>query len=234
MQQIKRKKLYEMVTVGIIDMIKTNKLKQGDKILSGNELSELFGVSRMVIREALCALQSSGIIEVKHGSGNYLKDVDDLYKEDLDLQVGKQHILNILEFRKGFEGQVAYLAAERSSKEEQIELATALDKMHQAISLGGNAAAEDYHFHVLLTNATHNPVFLKVFNDIIAANFYEGLKSSHRYFSKIFGPRILIIAEHKEILDCIVNRQPQEAREAMGEHLVNVESKLRKLFHMGS
>ncbi len=230
MQQIKRKKLYEEVTAGIIDIIKTNKMKKGDKIQSSEELCDLFGVSRMVIREALCALQSTDIVEVRHGSGNYLKNVDDLYKEDPDLQGGKERILYILEFRKGFEGQAVSLAAERSTREEQMELAAVLERMRREISLGGNAASEDYNFHMQLINATHNPVFTKVFNEIIAANFFEGLKSGHQYFSKIFGPRIRVVEEHEVILDYIVKRRPNEAREAMCDHLENVGTKLRKLF----
>jgi GntR family transcriptional repressor for pyruvate dehydrogenase complex len=233
MEHIKRRKLYEEVTAGIIDIIKTNNMKKGDKIQSSDELCNLFGVSRMVIREALCALQSTGIIEVRHGSGNYLKDVDDLYREDLDLQTGKEHILNILEFRKGFEGQAVALAAERSSKEEQLELAAVLERMRQEISKGGNAASEDYNFHMHLISATHNPVFAKVFNEIIAANFFEGLKSGHQYFAKIFGPRIRVVEEHELILDYIVKRRPNEAREAMCDHLENVGTKLRRLFQAG-
>jgi GntR family transcriptional repressor for pyruvate dehydrogenase complex len=231
MKHIKRKKLYEEVTAGIIDIIKTNKMKTGDKLLSGNDLCEQFGVSRMVIREALCALQSSGIIEVRHGSGNYLKNIDDLYKEDLDIHISKQHILHTLEFRKGFECQAAYLAAERSSKEEQTEMADVLDRMRQAISSGGNAAEEDYLFHSLLTNATHNTVFIRVFNDVISANFFESLKSSHRYFSKVFGPRMLIVDEHMGILNCIINGRAKEASVAMHEHLENVEKKVHRLLH---
>jgi GntR family transcriptional repressor for pyruvate dehydrogenase complex len=233
MQQIKRKKLYEEVIAGILDMVKTSALRQGDKIQSEKELSDLFGVSRMVVREALSALQARGFVEVRHGSGIYLKDVDLLYNMDIQFAAGKQHILNILELRKGVESEVAYLAAIRSDGKDQEKLQATLDDMFQAVSSGGNAAEEDYRFHVTLFAACHNPVYTKVFSDIITPSYYEVLRSSHQVFSQTFGPRLVIVQEHKAIFDHIAGRQPAEARKAMWQHLDSVESKLRKLFHLG-
>jgi len=233
MRQIQRKKLYEEVMAGILDMIKTNAMRPGDKLQSEKELGEIFGVSRIVIREALSALQASGLIEVRHGSGIYVKDVNELlYKADLGFQAGKQHIIDILEFRKGVESEVAYLAAMRSTPEDEEELKGVLDDMLKAVALGGLAAEEDYRFHARLFAASRNPVYAKVFNDIITPSYYDVLKSGHELFSRAFGPRLVVVQEHKAIFDFIVQRDPAAAREAMWEHLDSVEAKLRKLFHL--
>lgn len=233
MQKITRRKLYEEVVAGVLEMIKRSRLSQGDKIHSEKELSDLFGVSRMVIREALSALQANGILEVRHGSGIYLKNVDDLFKGDLNFLAGKQNILNILELRKGIEAEAAYLASIRSTADEQESLRKILNDMYEEIATGGGASETDYRFHLQLAQATHNPVYLKVFNETVAANFYEVLKSSHTLFSRAFGPRLVIVGEHKEILNHIVGRRPNEARTAMWEHLDSVQAKLVTFFNLG-
>ncbi len=233
MHKITRRKLYEDVVAGVLETIKRSRLGQGEKFHSEKELSELFGVSRMVIREALSALQANGILEVRHGSGIYLKNVDELFKADLNFLAGRKNILNILELRMGVEAEAASLAAMRSTEEEQEGFRLILADMYDEVVKGGGASETDYRFHLHLAQATHNPVYVKVFNDIIAANFYEVLKSSHDLFSRTFGPRLVIVKEHEEILGHIVNRQPAKARDAMRDHLESVRSKLVTFFNLG-
>ena len=233
MQQIKRRKLYEDVITGILDMVKTDAMKPGDKIHSVEQLSDLFGVSRMVIREALSVLQSNDFVEVKHGSGIYLKNIDRLmYAGDLEIHAGKQQILNLLELRKGLESEAAYLAAIRSSQEERESLRQIIQAMFTAVSSGVYASEEDYQFHAGLIHASHNPAYGKVFDEIIKPNYYEVLKSGHQFFSKTFGPRLVVVQEHERILDLIDARKAAEARRAMWRHLDSVDIKMRKLFHL--
>jgi Transcriptional regulators len=233
--QIKRKKLYEEVISGIIGMIKANNMKSGDKLSSEKELGSLFGVSRMVIREALSALQSNGFVEVKHGSGIYLKKIDDLvYNNDLEAYSGKQKIIKIIEFRKGLESEAAYLAALRCTEQDKLYLEENLHKMLQAVSSGQNASEEDYQFHATLMTASHNTFYEKIFNDIIQPSYYDILKSGHSFFAKTIGPRLVVVQEHQEIFEFIKSSRANEARQAMWYHLDSVEVKMRNLLHVYS
>ena len=56
MTQIKKKKLYEEVIIGIEEMLKSNNMQPGDRLQSEKELSLYFGVSKTAVREALSAL----------------------------------------------------------------------------------------------------------------------------------------------------------------------------------
>ncbi len=230
MSLIKRTKLYEEVVNRMLEMIKTNNMKAGEKLQSEKELASIFGVSRMAIREALSALQSAGVIEVRHGSGIYLRDINDQLTNPISIKLlaGKENLLNILELRKGLESEAAYLTAIRANQVHVKRLEEILQQMDSEISTGGTAAEEDFKFHRALVRATGNPVFAKVF-DTIGNVFYEGLKSSHEFFSKNLGPRLVVLEEHRLILDYIKQKKPAEAREAMRVHLENVEVKLRGL-----
>ncbi|MCR4442468.1 MAG: FadR/GntR family transcriptional regulator [Peptococcaceae bacterium] len=230
MTQIKKTKLYEEVMQRIVEMIKTNQMQVGDKLQSEKELADYFGVSRMAIREALSALQAAGLLDVKHGSGIFIRNVNEQLTNPITLRLlsSKDNLLNILELRKGLETEGAFLAALRADDADFIKLEDYLEKMRCEIEKGGSAAQEDFKFHCALMKATHNPVYGTVF-DTIATAFYEGLLSSHEYFKVNQGPRLVVLDEHCLIYDCIKSREPERAREAMRTHLENVEAKMRKI-----
>ncbi|MEA5001918.1 MAG: GntR family transcriptional regulator [Christensenella sp.] len=52
--------------------IKANKLKVGDKLPSENQLSELLGVSRLTLREAINALKNEGVVYSVQGKGTFV------------------------------------------------------------------------------------------------------------------------------------------------------------------
>ena len=230
MAHIKRTKLYEEVMARILELVGKDNMNQGDRLPSEKEMCELFGVSRMVIREAICALQSQDLIEVKHGSGIYVKDIKGkiLVPISLSLRAGQEQMFNILKLRKGIESEAAYLAASDAKETDFAKLIKVMDAMDKAVDLG-EGAKEDYEFHCALIESTHNDIYVKVFYDIIAKNFFDVTMSSQKNFSDSFGPRLVVIEEHMKIFKHIRNGQPDAARKAMWEHLNSVENKLHKL-----
>ncbi|MDK2822613.1 MAG: GntR family transcriptional regulator, transcriptional repressor for pyruvate dehydrogenase complex [Clostridia bacterium] len=227
--KIKRNKLYEEVVNRIVEDIKQGEMQVGEKLPSEKELAKNFGVSRMAIREALSVLETAGVVEVKHGLGIFIKDINEELINPItqSLLCEKDSLLNILELRRGLETEGAYLAAFRATAEDIKELEEILEDMDADVRKGGSAVDEDYKFHTTLIQATGNPIYIKVFNTITNI-FYDGLKTSHSIIQKRRS-RLVVYNEHKVILDHIKNRQPEEAREAMRVHLKNVEYNLRKL-----
>jgi len=225
--QIKRTKLYEVVVENIVESVKKGQIKCGEKIPSEKELAKEYGVSRMAIREALSALESAGVIEVKHGLGIFVKDINEEIMNPItqSLLTEKESLLNILELRIGLETEGAYLAAMRASEEQLQKLESALRLMKEEIARGGTAAIEDFEFHSILIEATGNPIYIKVF-ETIANIFYEGLKTSHNIIKSRLGPRLVIGEEHQIILDHIKSKQPEKARQSMREHLTKVRKTL--------
>ncbi|NLK05983.1 MAG: FadR family transcriptional regulator, partial [Spirochaetales bacterium] len=74
MQSLKKERLSVMVTDAINEIIRTEKLKPGDKLYSEKELSSKLEVSRSSIREALRMLEVSGIVKVYQGKGVFISD----------------------------------------------------------------------------------------------------------------------------------------------------------------
>lgn len=230
MTQIKKRKLYEEVILGIEEMLKSNNLQPGDRLPSEKELSLYFGVSKTAVREALSALQTAGLVEVKHGSGIYVRNVNDKLTNPLTMKLltNRDNLLQILELRKGLESEGVFLAALRADETDIAKIKSCLIIMAEEIDRGENASAGDFRFHCALMEATHNQAYSNVY-DTIAGIFNEGMYSCHEYFSLHQGPRLVVLEEHRLIYDAIKKRQPEKARDMMRTHLDNVANNLRKL-----
>ena len=111
---VKSTKIYEMVMEQIKDIVKKGELKSGDKLPSERDLCEKLEVSRASIREALRALQMLGLIESKHGEGNFINEnFENSLLEPLSivfLLLGSKSG-DVLELRKIIEPETAALAA---------------------------------------------------------------------------------------------------------------------------
>ena len=111
---VKNTKIYEIVMEQIKDIVKKGEVKSGEKLPSERELGEKLEVSRASIREALKSLQILGLIESKHGEGNFInKNFENSLLEPLSivfLLLGSKSE-DVLELRKIIEPQIAALAA---------------------------------------------------------------------------------------------------------------------------
>lgn len=73
--KISNTKIYEQVADIILESIKSGEYKVGDRLPSIQQLAQIYGVSVASIREALNALRTIGVIELKQGYGTFIKQV---------------------------------------------------------------------------------------------------------------------------------------------------------------
>ena len=66
------KKSYHDLVEKIQQSILNNELKVGDKLPPEREMSEIHNISRNSVREALRTLEVVGLIECRHGEGNFI------------------------------------------------------------------------------------------------------------------------------------------------------------------
>ncbi len=230
MAVIKKKKLYEEVILGIEEMLKSNKLQPGDRMQSEKELSLYFGVSKTAVREALSALQTAGLIEVKHGSGIFVRSVNEKLANPLTMKLltKRENMLQIMELRKGLEPEGAYLSARRASRSDISQLKDCLLAMAEAIERGDNIMTSDLSFHRALIKATHNPAYCDVY-DTISSVFNEGMQNGPEAFELSAELQMSVLEEHRLIYDAIKKQQPEKARDLMRCHLEKIEDCLVRL-----
>ncbi len=167
---IKRNKASEMVAEQIIKQISSGKLSPGSQLPSQRELSELLGVGRSSVREAVNALAVIGYLKVQQGKGTFIQipvpEKDPSFPK-LNSALNASSLLYLKEVQVSLECRSAELATERADKKQVQRLKTALEKMkickddHQAFILA------DREFHTILAESTENVVLIEMINLVI-------------------------------------------------------------------
>ncbi|MDD3363973.1 MAG: GntR family transcriptional regulator, partial [Syntrophomonas sp.] len=74
---IKTKKIYEEIVEQLKGMISTGDLQPGNKLPAERDMAESLGVSRASVREALTALETMGILDIRPGEGTFVRRTSD-------------------------------------------------------------------------------------------------------------------------------------------------------------
>src|SRR5439155_24872058 len=72
---IKSTRTYEEIVRQVKQMIAEGRPKSGDQLPPERDLAEKFVVSRTSVREALRALESRGLIEIRRGGATFSREV---------------------------------------------------------------------------------------------------------------------------------------------------------------
>jgi len=214
-------RLYESVIEQIMNLIKNDKLKPGDKLPPERELAEKLSISRGSLREAFRVLESRGLIKSKPGGGRYIREIrknGHNNTENIILSLEKSSILELLEAREMFEVKIAEITAQRATPEDIKSIENALNKMNGEEGVKDDKKTEsDTEFHLAIAGASHNFVFV----NIIKLHL-DLLKNTREKTQQIPGRREERWREHQVILQAIKEHNTKKAGEAMLKHLRNV------------
>jgi len=113
------------------ERIETGEMPPGSRFPTEKAMTEDFGVSRTVVREAYSRLAARGLLESRRGSGAYVPDGAQYRAFQVTAEeVGEiDDVLKLLEMRMGFEAEMADLAARRRTEKDLVELHRTLDAM---------------------------------------------------------------------------------------------------------
>ncbi|KPI08489.1 GntR domain protein [Actinobacteria bacterium OV450] len=187
----------------------------GDKLPSEAELCRTLEVSRPVLREALRALQAMGLTVSKSGKGTFV-----LANTVEDPTFGDYAASDLLEVRRHVEIPVAGYAAVRRTPEDLDHLGHLLDRMEQETDTTAWVAM-DTVFHLAVAEASRNPVFRRVIEEI-----RDALARQSTFLNELGGRREQSNCEHRAILEALVDGSEHDAVEAMSHHLLRVETTL--------
>jgi DNA-binding FadR family transcriptional regulator len=162
-----RKYLHEAARDTIKEYIVTNGLCGGDPLPSEGELAEELGVSRNSVREAVKALETLGIIEIRAGTGLFVKDFTfDTVLSHLayGLTFDVRPLIEIFETRAYLEIGMAPRTVANVSPGRLAELDDCLENMRTAAEQGKYSRDEDERFHSLLFKEIGNEVVRGILN----------------------------------------------------------------------
>src|SRR5699024_4613811 len=133
-----------------------------------NELCDVFGVSRTVIREAITQLKSLGLVETRRGMGTTVvrtAPVETIPPKRISLST-VDDILNALELRLNLEPAAAELAARHHDSGDRRALLNTHTAFIRARNGVSKARDEDYDFHHAIICASKNPFFVTVYEHL--------------------------------------------------------------------
>ena len=199
------------------NLIRSGRLPVGSRLPAERELCERLGVSRLSVREALRALEASGLVEIRLGShggafvtapttGSAGQGITDL------LSVSGFSAANVTEARILFElGVILPLAAERADATDLRDLRALCDDEERARNQGTYSVAVSFGFHLRLAVAAHNPAVTMIMESFREA-ILMSMREAHHEGNQ--GAQ-----EHRGVVDAIERRDATSARRILGSHL---------------
>ncbi|WP_099023716.1 FadR/GntR family transcriptional regulator [Mycolicibacterium palauense] len=223
LRQVDRRPLYEQVSERLREFIDTSGMQPGDKLSNVRDLANQLSVGRSSIREAINALRTQGIVEVRHGDGIYLlnRPEDVITSLATELVETRVDLPYIWETRQALETQCARLAATRGTDEDLDELEAALKEMEAEVDAGEPGLNGDRRFHLGVAAASHNPILIKLLHGLS-----QPLDRTSEVSLTRGGRPTKSLDDHRQILAAIRAHSADDAAERMMQHLVSTSDHL--------
>jgi GntR family transcriptional repressor for pyruvate dehydrogenase complex len=221
---VKKIRVYEEIVSKIKNMITQGKLNSGDQLPTERDLSEVFKVSRSSVREALRTLESQGYLESRQGDGTYIasQPVETLVQPLATAILSEKDALSeLFEMRRLIEPQLAFLAAERATPEEIVEMEKILSIQEKQIAKGESGTHFDKTFHYTLAKATKNHILIRIMDSVM-----DALAESRDQYLQVEGRPEQSLVRHKELLRVVKAGDKELAADVMREHLEDIENSL--------
>lgn len=220
-----KKLLPQQVAEQIIALIADRELKAGDKLPNEFEMAEQLSVGRGTIREAVKILVSRNILEIRRGLGTFVCRHPGVIEDPLGfafVKDKKKLALDICEVRLMLEPELAALAAVRATPEEVEGLQKIQDQVEQLCRKQMQHMEKDMEFHEMIAKMSKNSIMPKLV-PIIQAGVSVFIEVTDLALVRE------TIRTHQMIVDAVGNRDSENARKAMAEHLRLNRDKIQEI-----
>jgi len=196
------------------------------------ELAATHGVSRLTIREAIRILRTQNVVRIRRGRGTEVNPPEQWTSLEAIVRAsagptGQGGLVpeRLLEARRMIEIGAVQLAAERRTDADLADLAERLEGM-KAASTDHDVARfvdNDISFHDVIMRASGN-----VFVPLLFGTFGPLLIEARRQTSAVPEIQKNAIEQHGNIIRALTTGDPEEARLAMEEHMLQTQRDLRQ------
>ncbi|MCM3790117.1 FadR family transcriptional regulator [Domibacillus indicus] len=216
-QSVNRNTLSKQVVERIVQLLVSGQLKAGDKLPPEMELMEELEVSRSVLREALSALETLGVITRKTREGTFFNNKIGTHPFSVMLALATDNLPAIIEARMALELGLVTIAAEKITDEQLARLKATIDAI--ANSNDDDYGNADKEFHLIIALSANNPVL---------EGMIDSLLITHNRINSLIQirERERTLEYHKAIYAALEARNPQEAFIHMYQHLDFVRNKV--------
>lgn len=218
----------ERAIARIRQLIIDGQLGPGGRLPPEHELAALVGSSRNTTREAVRALVTARVLDVRRGDGTFVTSLrPELLLDSIGMAVDlmqDESYLELIEVRRVLEPAATELAAQRIDPEGLAALRNRLELMRQAAEDRDQFIRHDVAFHDIVSTAAGNATMRTLLAGISTRTLRARVR---RLASEDVVTRTL--QEHTAILDAIAARDPALARAAATMHVATTEASLRRM-----
>lgn len=210
-------RLYQDLARKLIAELASGRYAVGDRLPAERELSLQHNVSRPTVREAVIALEVQGLVEVRVGSGAYVRRLPGKN----DVPGFNVTAIELTEARLLFEAEAAALAATQISDEGLAELEGLVEAIARENETAHGTEQADRAFHLAIARATRNAAIAEAIErlwDLRALSPESALLHAKARSANIKP----VVDEHTAVLEALRAHDPVAARAAMRTHLAAV------------
>lgn len=206
-------------------LLASGALQTGDRLPPERQMAEQLGVSRPSLREALRALEFSGLLAPLPNGGVCVADGGAV----LDSALQSTHLMRqfslekVLEARRCIEMTTVQLAACRATDEALYALSRTNEEFRHAVERDKDFVSDDMAFHLGIAEAADN--------EVLTAMLHSSRAMLHDFCSTVLAcdeDRSATMSHHQRILEALQQRDPVAATERMAEHLDSLVAVLQR------
>lgn len=210
------KPLSSKLSEELLNYIRSENLKPGDRLPNESILAKKMGVGRSSIREAMKLLASRNIVTIRQGSGTYISQTPGMVDDPLGFSfiADKQKLAqDSLEVRFLLEPAIASLAAQNASEEDIALLRRLCQEVEDLVQLGQDHTKKDIEFHTAIALSSKN---------VVVPRLIPVINSAIPLLIELTGNTLKqeTIDTHRALTDAIAAHNAAAAHDAMYLHLV--------------
>lgn len=223
-----QEKSYMKVIDYIKRQIRSGELTIGGKLPAERELSEILGISRNSVREAIRTLDIMGVISSQQGAGNFLTGK---FENNLVESLSMMFLLNQIDYkqisqlRRALEMEALMLAIDNISEEEIQILKKIISQLENETEANNVVLDKRMHYNIAL--ASKNTLIINVLEALseVLDKFIVDLRKE--ILSQEDSKKILMEA-HNGMIESLIKKDKSLAYESINKHFGVIDEKLKE------
>ncbi len=223
-----QEKSYMKVINYIKKQIRSGELSIGGKLPAERELSEILGISRNSVREAIRTLDNMGLISSQQGAGNFLTGN---FENNLVESLSMMFLLNqidyrqVSELRRALEMEALMLAIDNITDEEIQSLVKIISQLETDTEANNVVLDKKMHYNIAL--ASKNTLIINILQALseVLDKFIVDLR---REILSQEDRRKILMEAHNGMIESLITRDKNLAYESINKHFGIIDEKLKE------
>jgi GntR family transcriptional regulator, uxu operon transcriptional repressor len=222
---LKPERLYQKISNLLIGLIDDGTYAPGQPLPAERDLAKQLGVGRSSVREALIALEIAGRVEIRTGTGVFVREAQAAPVAAAQTQEAEFSAADLLSARALIEGEIAALAAKHGTDKQRRALTRIMARLDRQSVHNAAFLEEDKRFHLHISDMTGNAVLTEIMTALWNKRYGPMFTHLETFYADTHLP-VAMNADHRKIGEAILNRDARAAKSAMRAHLRNVHRRL--------